>query len=70
MREWLMNTIHTYWALFGIKVLGYKYALPYIPNKEADLIIAITFSHRLDYVNKICQAIDGEWPEWVQPDGD
>jgi hypothetical protein len=66
MIEWFMSQLHAYWVIFGIKVLGYKYALPYVPNKHNDLVMAITFSYREDYINKICQAIDGKWPEWTK----
>lgn len=68
MIEWLHDRLFVWWVLFGMKILGFRYVLPYVPNKHADEIAAITFSSREDYINKICQAVDGEWPEWNRSD--
>ena len=61
LRIWLYNWVFAYWMIFGMKVLGYKFVLPYVPKDD---IIAITFSTRQDYVDKICNAIDGFYPKW------
>jgi len=58
--EFFMNKLHGWWIIFGMRVLGYKYALPYVPNKDDDFILAITFSYREDYITKIRLLFDEE----------
>lgn len=64
IKERFMEWLHVRWAMLGMKLFGYEYMLLWVPNKVSDEVMAITFSYREDYLNKIVQEIDGEYPNW------
>lgn len=43
------------WIGFGIKVFRWEYASMYVPDKEKDELVAITFSQSEEYIERVTE---------------